>query len=603
LRILAKIFRVNHFFLIFFVKLKADFFFMSLLRVNNKESCMKRIVLLVGIFLLNHLSADPHFKPGVTPEAIQFSFGGDERKYEKEVSKKIKENGKSKRIKVKETFSQGAEVKDMKTSADGSIYLTGFIHGEASIPQASKVHRLGKGKVGNFSCFVAKLSADGSQVLWFSVLPENSLDPARMVLSKDGTVYVGGKFKVGLKDLSAVHESSNFTKSKVAILKISTEGSKLDWVRTGGPNQSEITGMCIDTKGNIVWTGSPSGQGQASYVIKMDPTGKYVDWADAGKEGKPSWTIYLHDNDEQIKKNFTSFYTKGDKDGFDYDGPGKWGKVKFWRRSFRLGGQVICLPDGDFIITSSYFYYFKEGKNKGFPAFDGYIGRYSSEGKLKWCSNMYQDGDSVHTPDQKPIDLVYDANSDSIYVLFKQHGSNVYRFKGQLIGDTGNLMICWVGKLNASSGKLTNGWYFQNNRTGKYQKNGLPASPPYPKLAGNNLKRIALGKDGNVYLAGSGAPKMWTSANALMPWPADQNGGGQGALVVLDNNLNYLYATCIGSGKSDCSASFSGLAINKYGIFLGGSLSGAGFHKGSAPAWSKSGSNAKRASMVKVQWK
>ena len=43
--------------------------------------------------------------------------------------------------------------------------------------------------------------------------------PSRMVLSKDGTVYVGGKFKEGLKDLSAVHESSNFTKSKVAILK------------------------------------------------------------------------------------------------------------------------------------------------------------------------------------------------------------------------------------------------------------------------------------------------------------------------------------------------------------------------------------------------
>ena len=564
---------------------------------------MKKILFAVSFLFLNFIFADSQFKPGVTPESIQFSFGGDERAYEKEITKKIKENGKTKKVKVKEAFSEGAEIKDVKSTPDGSIYITGYIHAESSIPKAAKVSKLASGKVGEYSCFIAKLSADGSNILWFSVLPENTLDPSKVVIAKDGTVYVGGKYKDKLKSVSSQHADNNYGKSKVAILKIFADGSKLDWIRTGGPNQTDLTGMCIDNKNNLVWTASPGGQGQASYVIKMDPSGKYLDWADAGKDGKPSWTLYLHDNDGQIKENFTSFYTKGDKDGFDYDGPGKWGKVKFYKRCFRLGGQVICLPDGDFIVTSSYFYYFKEGKNKGFPAFDGFIGRYSSEGKLKWCSNMYQDGDSVHTPDQKPIDMVYDAKSDSIYVLFKQHGSNVYRFKGTLLGDSGNMMICWVGKLSASNGKVSNGWYFQNNRHGKYQTNGLPASPPHPKLAGNNLKGIALGKDGNVYLTGSGAPKMWTSANAIMPWPADQSGGGQGALIVLDNNLNYLYATCLGSGKSDCSASFNGIAVNDYGVFLGGSLSGAGFHKGSAPSWSISDSAGKRASVVKLRWK
>ena len=564
---------------------------------------MKRIFCIVSLLVLNPLIAESEFKSGVVPGSVQFSFGGDERTYQKEVTKKVNENGKTKKIKIKETFSQGAEISDMKASADGSIYITGVIHGEPSIPKADKVYKLGSGKLGEYSCFVAKVSADGSRIVWFSVLSENSLEPSRVVIGKDGSVYIAGKYKESLKSLSAQHADNNYGKSKVAIIKFSADGSKLNWIRTGGPNQTDITGMCIDSKNNIVWTASPGGQGQASYVIKMDSTGKYLDWADAGKDGKPSWSIYLHDNDRQIKENFTSFYTKGDKDGFDYDGAGKWGKVKFYKRCFRLGGQVLCLPDGDFIITSSYFYYFKEGKNKGFPAFDGFIGRYSSEGKLKWCSNMYQDGDSVHTPDQKPLDLVYDANSDSIYVLFKQHGSNVYRFKGTLLGDSGNMMISWVGKLSALNGKLMNGWYFQNNRHGKYQTNGLPASPPHPKLAGNNLKKIALGNDGNVYITGSGAPKMWTSANAMMKWPEDQSGGGQGALVVLDKDLNYLYATCVGSGKSDCSASFNGLVLNKYGVFLGGFLNGSGFHKGSAPSWSVSDSSMKRASFVKVEWK
>ena len=450
-----------------------------------------KISLIICIFLLSlGFAAEPLFKPGKVPESQQYSFAGDLRSYEKEVSKKIKENGKSKRIRVKETFTQGAEIKDMVSTADGSIYITGFIHKETSIPKAAKVHKLSNGSIGYYSCFVAKLSADAASILWFSVLPAESLDPSRLVVSKDGSIYVGGKYRDGLSKLKEQHKDSNYTKSKVAILKFSEDGSKLHWIRTGGPNQSELTGLCSDAKGNVIWTGSSSGMGQASYIIKMSPQGTFLNWQNAGKDGGESWSIYLHDNDVQLKEAWASFYTKGGKEGYDYDGPGKWGKVKFYSRCFRLGGQVICLPDGDFIVTASYFYKFKEGKNKTFPAFDGYLARYSSEGKLKWCTNMYQDGDSVHTPDQKPIDLAYDHKTNKIYVLFKQHGSNVYRFKGKLYGDTGNLMISWVGKVDASNGKLEEGWYFQSNRDGKYQANGLPKSPPYPKLAGNNLKRI-----------------------------------------------------------------------------------------------------------------
>ena len=560
-----------------------------------------RVCFILILFAVTHLlSDDSAYKDA---EVIQFSFGVEERQYTKDVKKKVKENGKTKRIVVKEKFSAGAEILDMKSSSDGSIYITGVIHGKQSIPKADKTHFLGKGTLGDFSCFAAKLSPDGTKILWFSALDANSLVPSRMVIGDAGEVFIGGTYKEDLKNHPAVHKDSNFKKSKVVIIKISADGAKLDWIRNGGPNQSALTGMCLDKMGNIVWTGSPSGQKQASYVLKMDTNGNYLNWANAGKGGSSSWAVYLHDNDEQIKKSFTSFYIKGDKDGFDYDGDKKWGKVKFWRRCFRLGGQVICLKDGDLIVTSSYFYYFKEGKNKGYPAFDAFIARYSPEGKLKWSSNLYQDGDSVHTPDQKPIDLAYDEKTDSIYALFKQHGSNHYRFKGKLIGDTGNMMISWLGKINAKTGKLSHGWYFQNNNKGKYDKKGLPASPPYPQLAGNRITRIAIDEKGLIYLTGSGAAKMWTSPNAMMSWPDDQSGGGQGALIILNKELECLYATCIGSGKSDCSASFNGIVINKFGVFIGGSLKGTGFHKGKTPPWSIKDNKNKRASMVNIKWK
>ena len=287
---------------------------------------MKSIFVSCLVFLSVNLLAEGLFVPGKAPANKQLSFGGDERSYQKEVSKKIKENGKSKRIKVKETFTQGAEIKDMTSSSDGSIYLTGFIHAESSIPKAGKVHKLSSGKIGEFSTFAAKMSADASQIEWFAVMPEKSMDPSKIVIASNGSIYVGGQYKEGLSTLKEQHESSNYSKSKIAILKLANDGSKLEWIRTGGPNQSKLTGMCADKKGNIVWTGEPSGQMQASYVIKMDPTGTYLNWNDAGKDGKPSWTIYLHDNDVQIKEKFTPFYTKGDKEGYDYDGPWQMGQ-------------------------------------------------------------------------------------------------------------------------------------------------------------------------------------------------------------------------------------------------------------------------------------
>ena len=94
---------------------------------------------------------------------------------------------------------------------------------------------------------------------------------------------------------------------------------------------------------------------------------------------------------------------------------------------------------------------------------------------------------------------------------------------------------------------------------------------------------------------------MWTSSNALMKWPDDQNGGGQGALIVLDKNLKYLYATCIGTNKSDGQAHFNAMVINQYGIILGGSIKGKGFHS-NTPSWSVKESENKRVGFAKVNW-
>ena len=258
--------------------------------------------------------------------------------------------------------------------------------------------------------------------------------------------------------------------------------------------------------------------------------------------------------------------------------------MEFYLTGFRHGGQVLILPGGDILVSGCLQYDFRENprkdgtvtKGKKFPAFDYFLARYSSEGEIRWSTNLYQPGDSIHTPDQKPLDLAYDPKNDSIYALVKQHGSNVYRFKGNLAGDTGNLTISWLGKVDAKTGTLQEGWYFQNNRNGQFENNGIPKSPPHPKLAGNALTRVAIGADESVYLAGAGAAHTWTTKNALQAWPEDQDGGGEGALLSLSPDLATVnFATCLFT-DTETNFSPSGLAVTKAGIIVAGSGSFSG---------------------------
>lgn len=505
----------------------------------------------------------------------------------------------------------GESIRDLIALPDGRLLVTGILHGESGIPSARQVHRLSTGSVGENSMYLGMLAADLATWEWFSVLPSNILVPQHMALGPDRSIYVGGQVPAENPPIAGIPEllpsGNNFNGRRVAILRIQADGSRLLWAQAGGPNQSTIRGMDVDAQGRVYWGADPSGQQQASYVLRVNPDGSQAPFKDV--LGEEKWALYLVQGEAQLLQptQVLSFYQKGRSgDGYDYDGEkGPWGKVRFSRMSFRHGGNVVCLPDGDFLVSASIFYQFREGKNKSFPAFDYFLGRYSSEGRLRWSTNLYQPGDSVHTPDQKPIDLAYDPKRDVVYALVKQHGSNVYRFKGELRGDSGNMMITWLGKVDAKTGALQDGWYFQNNRAGNYQGDGMPKSPPHPKLAGNDLARVRLDGQGRIYLAGWSGPVMWTTPKAYQPFPAGQSGGGQPAVIVLDPELKYLYATVVGNGRfgEEGKGRFHAMAVSPNGVFVGGEFQGVGFQTGSPPAWSQGGDHTKEnAALVWLRW-
>ncbi len=477
---------------------------------------------------------------------------------------------------------------DLVARGDGRLVLAGMIADRGAIPAAAKaVHDLIDRNGAPPFAFVAELSADGQELNWISVFGGGLLEPKRLALGPDGSIALGGKALDRLKAMR-LPDMGDFAGRNAVVLSITADGSKVDWVRAGGPNQSEVTGLAVDAHGRVIWTAGTMGARQGAYVLRRAADGGEAPFT---ARGDRSWCIDLHDNTEDLLApgQFWAYYRKS-RDApdqyYDYDGPGGWAGVRFSVHGMRQGGQVIVLPDGDYVVSATMQYDFQVKGDKRYPAFDLFLARYSDEGALRWSTNLYQPNDSIHTPDQKAVDLAYNPVNGDVYVLAMQHGSNVYRFKGDLYGDTGNLMIRWIGQVDAGSGALKAGKYFMESYQGKYDAKGRPQAPPYPKLAGNGWNRVAVDGAGRILVSGNAGAKAWTSPDAWKTWPNEQSGGGNAALCVLSPGLDAtLYASMI-RGTQGGQASAEGLAVTDAGVWVAGHNRGPGFATPDRPAWS-----------------
>ncbi|MFP4104921.1 MAG: hypothetical protein ACLFVU_02430 [Phycisphaerae bacterium] len=490
--------------------------------------------------------------------------------------------------------SEDDQITHMDRTADGSLVVCGILGSADATPRGVQPNRLltGSHDSGTDFGFVGKLSDDLQKWDWFSVFPAEAIRPSRVLVCSDGDVVVGGSKLGNLPQIAT--NVADWGKSDGALLRLRSDGKKVEWINRAGPNQTHITGLAEDKTGRIYWTAGTRGKGMAAYLLRVNADGSESEWSYDKSAG---WSVSLHHNDGQLLQEgeYYWYYRRGwdedDKDGyFDYDGEGGWAPVKFWVHGVRQGGQVLVLPDGDIVVTGSMFYGFQVKGKKGYPAFDLFMARYDQTGKLKWSTNCYREGDSIHTPDQKPNALAYDPATDTLYVCAWQHGSNQYRFKGKLVGDTGNLSINWVGKVAAKTGRLDTGWYWQNSYKGDYGENGIPQG--WPKLAGNNVGELAVDASSRVHIAGKTGARMWTTDNAYQPWPEFNGGGGFAAAVVLGPKLNDVkYAgTYRGTEENDDraiigSGMFNGLELSRGAVYHAGWTSSPGTPNGTQPSW------------------
>ncbi len=491
------------------------------------------------------------------------------------------------------------EIVDAAQRGDERMIVLGVSSSKDLAPAGVTVHQLGSG-TGEKYAFVAELSSDGQTMNWISVFGGDLIDPKCVALGPDGSIAIGG----GLLD-----NSTNFNKflnpdtaakgRKSAIASVSADGKTLNWMIAGGPNQDAVSDVAVDKQGRVLWVTGTIARGASSYVMRVNADGSASTFPDQD-EGR-EWAIDFDVRGGQFlnEGQVGAYYAKGKSgDGYDYDGPGKWGPTRFKLLGIRQRGHLELMPNGDIVVCGTLQYDFRVKGTKQFPAFDCIVARFTPDGRLIWSSNMYQEGDGVHTPDQKDNDLIYNPHNGELYVLVGQHGSNVYRFKGHLAGDTGNLFIYWIGKVDAETGKIQDGWYWQHSYNTGYSDNGVPVSPPYPRLAGNRGEQLAVDKQGRIYMVGNSGAKAWTSDNAWKPWLRGQTGGGDGMLAVISPDLkNYEYASMI-RGDTHGATKMKAVIVGSKGIFCFGSNASRNYNGGNQPAWANSSTKGEKDAAV-----
>jgi len=486
----------------------------------------------------------------------------------------------------------GDEIADLAAAPGGYLWAAGRLQSAEAVPAASRVSRHGDGP--GPVAFAMKLKADFSAVTAVALWPTSFFRISRCVALPDGGAMVAG----WLGPEGALRwPSAQSDKTQTALMRLSPDGERVLWAIPGGPNQSEITGLVVASNGHrFFWTGGTVGRGMGAYVIQADAdTGRTIPF-----EGTGEWAFGLHPSSKVLQQpgQYLSFYQRGIGTYYDYDGPGGWAPVRFWLHGFRTDGHVAVAPDGDLLIAHTLQYDFQVQGAKREPAFDLFVARVAPDGRPRWSVNAYRDGDSVHTPDQRAQDILMHPVTGEILVAAWQHGSNKYRLIGDLIGDSGNISVPWIGRFDPSTGEVLGGWYLHCIRErGEFDALGRPQR--WPKLSGASIARLAVDRTGRIWAAATAGRYAYTTPDASQAWPRTANGeplwGYFGLLIALSRDLKTIeYATLVrgnaadsGHGASAGTSALNAVVEADGAIIAAGYVGDDGFPTEDAPAWSR----------------
>jgi uncharacterized protein (TIGR03437 family) len=168
------------------------------------------------------------------------------------------------------SLPNSAVSKAMQLDASGNIYIAGSLTPQT--PQSSQ---------DTTDAFVAKVSPDGSKVLYYTVLSGSSADAAAAIaLGSDGSAYVTGS--TGSSDFpvttGALQTSFNAAgASQGFLVKVNPAGAVAYSTYINGTAYTQATGVAIDSAGDVYLTGMggpgypvSSSQPAQGFILKLD---------------------------------------------------------------------------------------------------------------------------------------------------------------------------------------------------------------------------------------------------------------------------------------------------------------------------------------------
>ena len=350
----------------------------------------------------------------------------------------------------------------------------------------------------NARAFVARLSRDARTLEQRIELPPEFLDAICIAEGPDGSVAVAGRdhsegIRVGLipPGLEKLQWSRTVTGDRPASVAVAPDGSVVVC-----PEQKPFVSRIAADGSRLI----PFGNNDTFRTDGANPDIYKAWWEDCG-------------------------FAKAGHSGPRYHAGGCAG--------------VVALPDGEFVLFTTNFL----KHPGGLPDFDPMLLRFNSEGKIIWCTNLL-DGLPAES-DHKQPHMVLDPGTGDLLLTAVQHG----HFHHNLIASprafltphewlTGNIMIGWIGRVDAATGRPKAATFYFPELSGQLVGGKKRANSLFPA-------KPALDAEGNFYVTGKSAWKLPTTLHAFQTEPL----GGSGFLSVFNPDLTRLLHSSLITAK------------------------------------------------------
>ncbi len=230
-------------------------------------------------------------------------------------------------------------------------------------------------------------------------------------------------------------------------------------------------------------------------------------------------------------------------------------------------GGIVATKDDGIVYLASHSIRLGGREFGGAPDFDLMLLRFGPDGKLAWATNLAA---GIPNPsDHKLPRIAYDPWTGDILVTAIQHG-HFARNQNLILTEaafldvdnyfTGDIMIGWIGRIDAATGKVKASTYFFPDLQKAMQAGKRFASSLFPEA-------ILADADGRVYVTGATGYKLQTTLHAFQTDPM----GGPGFLAVFDRDLSRLLHCTLITGRG-YGARGRTLTLGQLGPVIGSSI-------------------------------